>query len=200
MKKITQEKLDELLVLHKKWLNSEPGGKKLLLIYTDLNGLDLSRKDLRFANLEGVNLSYANLKCANLESANLLGAILIEANLTNVYTNLYTQYYFMQCPEKGSYIAYKKCKYDRIVELLIPEDAKRSSDTTRKCRASKAKVLSITSIDRKESYDDAVSYYDASFVYKVGETVEVPDFCEDRWQECAAGIHHFITREEAVYY
>jgi hypothetical protein len=31
-----------------------------------------------------------------------------------------------------------------------------------------------------------------------GEKVE--NFNEDRWNECAAGIHFFITREEAIDY
>ena len=105
----------------------------------------------------------------------------------------------MQCPEKGSYIGYKKAE-GKIVELEIQEDSKRSSATTRKCRASKAKVLSITSLDGKEFFDEAVSDYDSSFVYKVGETIEVKNFDENRWNECTTGIHHFITREEAVFY
>ena len=41
---------------------------------------------------------------------------------------------------------------------------------------------------------------DSSFVYTIGETVEVKDFDINRWDECAPGIHHFITREEAVKY
>lgn len=42
------------------------------------------------------------------------------------------------------------------------------------------------------------SDYDSSFVYRIGETVEVQNFDENRWSECAPGIHHYITREEAV--
>lgn len=87
-----------------------------------------------------------------------------------------------------------------IVKLFIPEDAKRSSATTRKCRASKAKVLSITNINGTENFDIAFSCYDHSFIYKVGKTIEIKDFDEDRWNECGAGIHHFITRKEAVDY
>ena len=105
----------------------------------------------------------------------------------------------MQCPGKGAYIGYKKAE-GKIVELEIQADAKRSSATTRKCRASKAKVLSITSIDGKEHFKKAKSSRDNSFVYRVGETVEVKDFDEDRWKECSTGIHHFITREEAAMY
>ena len=61
--------------------------------------------------------------------------------------------------------------------------------------------MSITKIDGTDDGTTEVqSAYDQSFVYRVGETVEVSDFCEDRWDECAAGIHFFITRKEAEDY
>ena len=105
----------------------------------------------------------------------------------------------MQCPEVGFYTAYKRA-HGLIVELLIPADAKRSSATSRKCRASKAKVVSITNVDGTPAGDSVRSDYDSDFVYTVGETVTVDDFDENRWNECAPGIHHFITRGEAVRY
>lgn len=33
-----------------------------------------------------------------------------------------------------------------------------------------------------------------------GETIHVEDFDTNRWNECATGIHFFITRIEAVAY
>ena len=105
----------------------------------------------------------------------------------------------LQCPEHGSYIGYKKAG-GLIVELEILEDALRSSATSRKCRASKAKVLSITDKNGNSAAEQVESDYNSSFVYMVGKIVEVSDFDTDRWKECAAGIHHFITREEAVKY
>lgn len=41
---------------------------------------------------------------------------------------------------------------------------------------------------------------DAALYVDVGETVDIPDFDPDRWKECTTGIHHFITRAEAVIY
>ena len=106
----------------------------------------------------------------------------------------------MQCPEEGSFIGFKKAG-GKIVKLLIPEEAKRSSATSRKCRCSKAKVLSITELDGSDSGLESIqSDYSAGFVYKVGEEVSVPDFDENRWDECSTGIHFFITRDEAVRY
>ena len=107
----------------------------------------------------------------------------------------------MVCPEKGSFVGYKKCRDNLIVKLEIPEDALRSSATTGKCRCSKAKVLSITDLDgSKVNAEYAVSKKDSGFFYKVGEVVSVDDFDTNRWKECSTGIHFFMTREEAVEY
>ena len=164
-----------------------------------LCGADLYDANLRGADLCDADLCGADLCGADLRDADLCGADLRGANLRGVRYNEQTAYYAMQCPEKGAYIGYKKAE-GKIVELEIQADAKRSSATTRKCRASKAKVLSITSIDGKEHFEEAKSSRDQSFVYRVGKTVEVKDFDEDRWKECSTGIHHFITREEAERY
>ena len=137
---------------------------------------------------------------ANLSDANLRGADLRGANLSDAKYNETTSFFALQCPEKGSFVAYKKCENRLIVELLITEDAKRSSATTRKCRASKAKVLSIANVESTETFEQAISHHDRGFVYKVGETVEVENFDTDRWNECSTGIHFFITRQEAVNY
>ena len=132
--------------------------------------------------------------------ANLSGADLSDANLSGADYNERTSFFALSCPEEGSFIGYKKAgRY--IVKLLIPEDAKRSSATSRKCRCSRAKVLSITKLDGSDAGITSVpSNWNPCFIYKVGEIVEVPDFDDDRWNECSAGIHFFITRDEAVRY
>ena len=79
-------------------------------------------------------------------------------------------------------------------------DALRSSATSRKCRCSSAKVLAIENIDGSEYGDVIASNYDPIFLYKVGEIVKVENFDTNRWNECAPGIHFFLTREEAVKY
>lgn len=215
---MTQEEFNAILENHKKWLE-ENGGERANLKGADLRdanlcdanlcdadlcdaylyGADLRDADLRDADLRGAYLYGADLRGADLCDADLRGANLRDADLCGVRYNEQTAYYAMQCPEKGAYIGYKKAE-GKIVELEIQADAKRSSATTRKCRASKAKVLSITSIDGKEHFEEAKSSRDQSFVYRVGKTVEVKDFDDDRWNECSTGIHHFITRQEAVLY
>lgn len=175
--------LKKILDEHLLWLNGEGG----------------SRADLRGANLFGANLSDADLRGANLSGADLSCANLRGASMDQMIWDIHTVFYPLQCPDSGSYIGYKKAS-GLVVELEIPADARRSSATSRKCRASKAKVLSITDINGNPAGGQVKSNYDPNFVYAIGETVEVTDFDDNRWNECSTGIHHFITRAEAVIY
>jgi uncharacterized protein YjbI with pentapeptide repeats len=206
--------LKQILENHEKWLLGTEGG-----VRADLRGANLSDANLRGANLSDANLSDANLRGANLRGANLSdanlrgadlrgadlrGANLSDANLSganlsDIKVNHSTSFYHLQCPEEGSFIAYKKAS-QCIVKLLIPEDALRSSATTRKCRANKAKVLEITKLLDGETLQEVPSDYDNDFIYKVGEIVVVDDFDTDRWEECSTGIHFFITKQEAINY
>ena len=162
----------------------------------DLRGANLHNADLRGADLRGTDLRGANLHNADLRGANLHNADLSGAN--NV------PYIPMVCPEEGSFIGWKKAEGNKnkvIVKLHIPSDAKRSSATTRKCRCSKAEVIAIYNLDGTVAEETTChSSYDNSFIYEVGKTVEVTYFSEDRWRECAAGIHFFISRQEAIDY
>lgn len=131
------------------------------------------------------------------ERANLTGADLRRANLYGA-KNLNLP---MACPEEGSFIGFKQCRNSFIVKLEILSDSLRCSATGRKCRCSKAKVISITNLDGTNANTNAViSKRDPNFIYKVGETVEVKNFDTNRWNECSTGIHFFITRQEAVDY
>ena len=167
----------------------------------DLGGANLGYADLGGANLRGANLGGANLRGANLRGANLGGANLRGADLRgaetdNVIVDERTCFFSLQCPEEGSFIGWKKCRDGKIVKLLITEKAKRSSATTRKCRASEVVVLEI---DGKKT-GIAVSLQDEKFIYKVGKTIKIKDFDEDRWNECSSGIHFFITKKESINY
>ena len=140
------------------------------LQYTNLAEVNLEDANLSYANLEDANLRCANLKNSDLRYANLSYANLKGSYLEGVKTNINTIGYNLACPEKGSFIGYKKAKIENnycIVNLLITEDSKRSSATTRKCRCSKAKVLSITSLDNTEEYKECFSKHDKNFKYKV---------------------------------
>ena len=155
---------------------------------------NLRRTDLSGANLRGTDLRGANLRGANLSGTDLRGANLRGVQHIESARNLF---YPLTCPEKGEYTAFKKAD-EKIVELRIPADAKRLSATGRKCRANKAVVISITTLEGDPAGNEVRSDHDKSFAYRVGETVEVQNFDENRWNGCAPGIHHYITREEAV--
>lgn len=90
-----------------------------------------------------------------------------------------------------------------LVKLLIPEDAKRSSSTTAKCRCSKAKVLGIYELDGSETKLKSIYTYhslDNETKYTVGEMVYPDEFDENRWEECSSGIHFFVDINAARYY
>ena len=152
-------------------------------------GANLSGADLYGADLYGANLRGADLRGADLGEADLRGADLRGA-----------QGSYMTCPTDGSFIGWKKAS-GYVVKLQIPEDARRSSAGGEKCRCDKAYVAEIQNVDGTKADIEAIhSNHDNNFVYAVGATVEVSDFDDDRWNECAPGIHFFIDRRAAVEY
>ena len=211
--------LKEIIEKHQKWIVGASDGKRADLRGADLYEADLYRVNLYEANLCGANLRGADLCGANLCGANLCGADLRGADLcgadlcgadlrgadlrgAEIELELINKFYPICCPEVGSFIAWKKVRGNLIVKLEVTETAKRSSAFGRKCRCSEAKVLDIQNLDGTSVDDVTVAYstHDSNFAYRVGETVRVDDFDEDRRNECAPGIHFFITRQEAVEY
>lgn len=176
-------------------------GKTLLTIEGDtlvganLTGAYLSGADLRGANLSGAYLSGANLYGANLYGADLRGAYLYGADLRgdNIDHNTVAFQKTRILPE-GSIIGWKKCVNNVIVKLRIPEEAKRSHAFGRKCRAEWVEVLEVFGADV------GISKHDRKTEYRKGKIVR-PNSFSDNWQEeCAPGIHFFITRKEAEEY
>lgn len=206
---MTKEQLNEIIEKHKKWLNDKPGGERANLRGADLRGANLQEADLQEAVLQEANLRGTDLRGADLRRADLRGADLREADLREAdlrgADNIPDYVYPICCPEKGSFVGFKKAlssdrRVEVIVELEIPADARRSSATGRKCRCDKAKVLSITDFSGVAEFQQAFSKHDISFIYEVGKTVIVDDYDDNRWNECSTGIHFFITRKEAVDY
>lgn len=185
MKTYTEAELNEILQNHKHW------------VYEDITGWKNMRADLREADLHGANLYEADLRGANLYGANLYEANLYGADLREAANIPFIP---MACPDTGVFTAWKKAN-GYIVKLEIPADASRSSASGRKCRCDKAKVIEIQKTDGSPSELKKVeSNHDRNFVYRVGEIAKEPEYDEDRWNECAPGIHFFINRQEAVDY
>ena len=169
------KELEQIIENHRHWLDEDAEGWEAMR--ANLCGADLCGADLSEADLSGADLSEADLRDAK-----------------NV------PYIPMICPEEGSFIGYKNAS-GKIIKLCIPEDAKRSSATTRKCRCNKAVVLAIYELDGSISKaTEVASSRDINFIYKINKEVVVDDFDDDRWNECSTGIHFFMQRHEAVEY
>ena len=169
-----------------------------------LGGAYLGGANLGDADLCGAYLGDADLRGAYLGDADLRGAYLGDADLRGAKNISFIPF---ACPSDGSFVGWKKIsdysenysgKY--LVKLRIPDDARRCSANTTKCRCDKAEVLEITNIETNEKVDVITNTNEVRCVYKVGEMVYPDSFDEDRWNECSHGIHFFINKQEAIDY
>ena len=156
------------------------------------------RANLSGANLSGANLSGADLSGANLSGANLYGADLSGADLSGAYLsgakNAALAIAQTRILPEGQLIGWKSCESGVIVKLSIPAEARRSHSFGRKCRAEFADVLEIF------NGETGISKHDGKTTYRTGERVTCHEWSENWQEECAGGIHFFITREEAEAY
>ena len=168
----------------------------------NLKDANLYRADLSWANLEGADLTNANLEYAILYSANLDGSFVAGAKVhgSNLNGAKNIPFILQSCPSEGAFTAWKKVDGYFLVKLQIPEDARRCSATTRKCRCDKAMVLDITSLDGNKHYDEVTNNRYNETIYKVGEFVYPDSFDENRWDECSNGIHFFVNKQDAINY
>ena len=163
----------------------------------DLRGAYLGGADLREADLGGADLREADLGGAYLRGADLGGADLGGADLRGAKE---VPYIPLACPSEGAFVGWKKVR-GKLVKLQIPEDAKRSSATSQKCRCDKALVLAITDLDGTHSIREIENADFSPYItYKVGEIVIPDSFDENRWNECSHGIHFFINKQDAINY
>lgn len=105
---------------------------------------------------------------------------------------------------KKSIVVYKSGRAPGSVPVLIlleiPKGAKvwRSitPENAGKNRASRAKVLSIESVDGLKRFEKATAR--KGFVYQVGKTVKPIRPFDVHDNECASGIHFYLRRREAM--
>ena len=160
---------------------------------TNFSGADFSNSDFIHTNFNSTIFSGTDFNNTAID----WNCIFKNADECTAFLNL-------QCPEAGSFIAYKMAR-NCLIKLEIPADALRSSATTRKCRASKAKVLEITDENGKK-IKFTCSDRTSKFIYEVGKTIYSQDddgniaFDENRWNECSTGIHFFMSKQEAINY
>ena len=115
----------------------------------------------------------------------------------------------MLCPEKGSFVAYKKIVHGNrlcVAKLFVPPDALRTSGYTSggKIRVSKVLVTDIYDVnDIACKYDDGKGIFHTrsrDFYYRVGEYAFADYFDDRREMICSHGIHAFMTEDEARNY
>jgi len=205
--------LEQVLQAHAHWVQTEGEHDEERADFSDLNlcYIDLSYKNLWGANFRNSFLYKANLYCTKLDCADFTNANLKDANLA--FTSLDGAKNLpdipLLCPDTGSFIGWKRVyKIDHnndysdslIAKLLIPEDALRSSNTNKECRASKVKVLEIQTLDGEVLEKTAgVSIFDKKTLYIPGEIIET-DFGVERFNLKSHGIYFYINRMDAVDY
>ena len=189
-----------------------------LLNNVTFENCDLKDADIRYSEI--INVSFINCDFSHgyFYKCNFINSDLSTCNIKNshfdnaIFNNTKMPDYPMACPERGSFIGYKKvcsiddcfndCPKEYILKLEIPKNAKHSSAASNKCRCDKVKVLEIQNLDGSiaENITEVKSFYNDKFIYELGKTIEEPKFDECRWHECTSGIHFFMNREEAVNY
>lgn len=101
---------------------------------------------------------------------------------------------------KGAYAQVDNKRTPVLVVLQLPKGAKVNTDPSNqggnKNRASRAKVLSIESLDGLQRYEVATSSHDGRFKYKVGRVAK-PDRFALSHHTCSGGIHFYLRRREA---
>lgn len=158
----------------------------------DLKGADLCGDNLQGANLRKADLQGANLYGADLQGAYLQGANLQGANLEGANLEGATLPHFSIVPEEGGFYAWKKTSRG-VIKIYVPADAKRcNSLVSRKCRASKIKVISGDGIG-----GCSPNITRRALTYNKGATVEADEWDDDIRVECTHGIHFFMTKKEA---
>ena len=149
-----------------------------------LFGANLSRANLSRANLPGANLSGAYLFGANLSRANLSGANLSGANLSGAYlfgadlsranlsgANLSGAYLF------GAYLSRADLSGAKGINKYLTTPLYFLLDQPGIIRAYKL-------VDEKNE-----GPFNGGIVYKIGERVDVDEWCENETLQCATGIN-----------
>lgn len=216
--KFTGDNLIDVIEAHQRWIESggENDDDRADFAGANLRNSAIVGFNLYGANFRGADLSYACLYSSDLSRADLTGASLFEADLQRCRLRgaIGVPFIPQHIPDTGSFIAWKRLARSReakgnqdeyadsvIAKLLIPEDAKRLNCLDGECRASKAIVLDIQTLDGESiPGGEGWSMRDRKTRYAAGETLEVPDFCEDVFQNHVSGIFFYLDRRKAVGY
>lgn len=174
-----------------------------------MDNVDVSRCFFVDCKMSGVRLTNSNASDASFRGLDLTGAdfsgtdfyyaALEFSCLDDVITDENTKWFGDAVPKKGAFICWKVGADNRVIQLLVPAEAKRTCATSEAGRAEFAKVLSVTNADRTVDYTWASAMVDHDFIYEVGKIVR-PDngFSEYGWMDDSPGLHFFMDRGMAV--
>lgn len=163
--------------------------------------VDCHMAGVRLTNADATDASFRSLDMqgADFSGTNFYYAALEFSNLNDVKTNEYTKWFGDAVPKEGAFICWKVGANNRVIQLLVPAEAKRTCATSEAGRAEYAKVLSVTDPNRTVDYTWETAMVDHDFVYEVGKYVH-PDngFSEYGWMDDSPGLHFFMDREMAI--
>lgn len=195
-----------------------------ILVGVDFEGARLTHADFSCANAWSANFNEtnckdtvflsANLTEASFEGADLDGASFAQANLTEASledTNIVTAEFdntvgiYPVCPEEGEFTGwtigedFEGTEY--LFRVTVPWTARRSSGTTRRCRAEALSVDEVISLDKEKSYGFPYPYItlkNRDFKLRLGETSTDENFETDRFKVSSTDLYFWISKEEAL--
>lgn len=119
------------------------------IVKVNFTNSQIHASSFNFANITGSTFNYATLNKVCMYMSGIWNTIFENVKcyrcIINDVDSNRIPYVSLACPSEGSFIGWKVVD-GCLIKLLIPEDAKRSSATTHKCRCDKAKVLEITDL------------------------------------------------------
>jgi len=195
-----------------------------ILVSTNFEGANLKNTDFSCANAWSANFNEtnckdavflsANLTEASFEGADLDGASFVQANLTEANlqdTNIITAEFdntvgvYPVCPEEGEFTGWTLAEEfdgtEYLLRVSVPWTARRSSGTTRRCRAEALSVDEVISLDTEKSYGFPYPYItlkNRDFKLRLGETIRDVNFEKDRFKVSSTDLYFWISKEEAL--
>ena len=196
-----------------------------VLVSTNFEGANLKNTDFSCVNAWGANFNEtncqnalflsANLTEASFEGADVAEASFAQANLSNASLedaqNIITAEFdntvgvYPVCPEEGEFTGWTIGEEfdgtEYLLRVSVPWTARRSSGTTRRCRAEALSIDEVISLDTEKSYGFPYPYItlkNRDFKLRLGETSTDENFEVDRFKVSSTDLYFWISKEEAL--
>ena len=95
---------------------------------------------------------------------------------------------------EGSFIAWMKSHDDKLVKIMVPENALRTGGYSYTCRASEVLILEI--YDGENICDETTGLLGDEKTYRRGDLVKAEEYDGSLYHD-GAGIHFRFSKEEA---